>query len=308
MKERLRDGLGPRVGSLLERLERGVTRDDHLATVARIVARPDLLETLPVEARPIAACLLGEGRRLLAGEPPRGAAPDVPASVPSPEAFREAARRRGPYESGGGMEACHLAGLLRLPDERSGAPPQGPLPEPGAEAERAGPPAREVAALNASLAVDGPDAEHVSELVAQARALPARRWFLRRGTCYGTGHLLLALLRVVPGPLAPYTREVCDRLVRHVEIRRRGALAFRPEGLPDGSAPAVERLRFAVALATAARCFGDLRYLNTALKLNDWHRRRLLPGRRSGTDSLAALHYVVSIARQESALREGLAP
>ena len=56
-------------------------------------------------------------------------------------------------------------------------------------------------------------------------------------------------------------------------------------------------------LVEATETFGDLRYLNTALKLNDWQLRHQ---RRRAASATARLHYAVAIGRQERAMREML--
>jgi hypothetical protein len=212
----------------------------------------------------------------------------------------------GPFESGEVATAIHWIALL--PDAVD-VPPACPWlrNECGPAVADAAPEPRRFARLDAALAAGAGVADAAPVLQAHASALEPRGWFLLKGTGYGAAHLLRALLRTVRAspdhPLASYTREVCDRLIRHVEVRRQQSLAFRSEALPLGADPRVERSRFALALVEATETFGDLRYLNTALKLNDWQLRHQ---RRRVASATARLHYAVAIGRQESAMREVL--
>ncbi len=64
----------------------------------------------------------------------------------------------------------------------------------------------------------------------------------------------------------------------------------------------MEWLAIAILFARAARRRGDLRFLNAALKINDWAyspHRRIRPGPRRG-------RYLLSLAEQEMALAEAL--
>jgi hypothetical protein len=212
----------------------------------------------------------------------------------------------GPFESGEVAAAIHWIALL--PDAVGVAPACPWLrSECGPAVADAVPDPRRLARLDAALAAGAGVAEAAPVLQAHAFALEPRGWFLLKGTGYGTAHLLRALLRTVRAspdhPLASYTREVCDRLIRHVEVRRLQSLAFRREALPVGADPRAERSRFALALVEATETFGDLRYLNTALKLNDWQLRHQ---RRRAASATARLHYAVAIGRQERAMREVL--
>jgi len=142
--------------------------------------------------------------------------------------------------------------------------------------------------------------------------LPPRLWFRQRGALFGTARLLRALLAVADASEArtrDYTRDVCDRLLRHLEVRRDGWLPFRPAGRPAGAWDELERLRFTHALLDACERFGDLRYLNAVLKANDWHHRSLR--RAGGVDpqqlALARRLYLQSFRRQEAQMRRHFA-
>ena len=89
--------------------------------------------------------------------------------------------------------------------------------------------------------------------------------------------------------------------MRHAEVLRENSLVLDAGVLPVGADPLTERLRYALALVEASYAFGDLRYLNSALKLFD----RFIGDARRGTDA-ARLHYAVGVGAQERAMREVL--
>jgi hypothetical protein len=137
------------------------------------------------------------------------------------------------------------------------------------------------------------------------RVRPAR-WFLKKGGVLGCGDLLRALLARTrdgaPGPEDAYTRDVCDRLLRHLEVKRDDWLPFRAP-LPAAKAER-ERITFTHALLDAFEIYEDARYLNAALKANEWHSARLASPtpNASADDLMCALGYVASVARQEVAM------
>jgi hypothetical protein len=137
-----------------------------------------------------------------------------------------------------------------------------------------------------------------------ARHFAPRLWFPKRGVLYGSANLLRALIRTASAPNSAtrdYTREVCDRLLRHLEVRREDYLPFQPDSRPADACDELERLRFTAALLDATELFDDARYLNAALKANDWHLRALRS--RSETQGLARLYYLHGFERQEALLR-----
>lgn len=147
-----------------------------------------------------------------------------------------------------------------------------------------------------------------------------RHWFLvAKGVRYGSADLLRSAVGLLgreirggspaaSGPeLRDYLRETLDRLIRHVEVRREAALGFAPESLPPEADSTLERLRFTLALLEGARVFADVRYLNTALKLDDWHLRVLRRDRGAASDPRVAsrfLHYLVALSAQEEHMQE----
>ena len=86
---------------------------------------------------------------------------------------------------------------------------------------------------------------------------------------------LLALLSQDDETVIQEIRSLLDVLLRHVELRRKGSLRLRTS--QRASQRWFELHDSAILLARSARIYTDLRYLNAALKLNDWalpvHRR-----------------------------------
>jgi hypothetical protein len=95
---------------------------------------------------------------------------------------------------------------------------------------------------------------------------------------------------------------VCERLLRHLEVRGDQALEFRSTAREAWQAR-LERIRFTHALLDASESFRDLRFLNTALKQNDRHHRELARAGSGVGRDLLGVHYAASVARQESLLR-----
>jgi len=265
--------LGPGVEALLRRLERGVAAQDHLRLAARLerAARA----RLPAGSDALAACEPG----LLAG---------AAADETSPPALA----LQGVALEGAG--AAGAAGSWDAALEVAAAPPSAVACvvlaglRSGALSPAAG--RRAVGGL-----LDG---------------LEPRRWFARAGTPYGSANALRALIALGSGAAghAEARSEICERLLRHVEVRREAAFRVRAS---DGVRPwqaRLERLRFTLALLDAAQAAGDLRFLNAALKENDRRHRacaRLRPARRV-EDALLGLHYAASVARQERLFGEFL--
>lgn len=158
------------------------------------------------------------------------------------------------------------------------------------------------------------DVARGDEILAETvQAFPPRGWFAKQGVVFGSARLLRALIAVADAPdsrTRAYTRDVCERLLRHLEVRRSVWLPFRPCGRPDHAFDEVERLGFTLALLDASERFADHRFLNAALKANDWHYAALRKHPR-GVGALpfarARKRYVESFRRQEALLQRHFA-
>ncbi len=138
--------------------------------------------------------------------------------------------------------------------------------------------------------------------------LPPKDWYPSAGTLYGTSYVLRSFLalRNCPRVFTDYARDVSERLLRHIEVRRRHALLFREDSVSADASYLLERIRFTLSILDAADLFCDARYLNVALKANDWHYRSVqrmkVPSNltpENAVDLMTILHYIVSIANQE---------
>lgn len=123
--------------------------------------------------------------------------------------------------------------------------------------------------------------------------LPNKRIIDRNGLIPQSGMMLLSILDKPNGDRAFLETEL-ERLLRRVEVKRRTALESAGSG--DRQNAWLEKHAIAILFSRAARTFQDLRFLNAALKLNDWafsSHRRLRAG--------AHLErYVWSLAEQET--------
>jgi hypothetical protein len=93
-------------------------------------------------------------------------------------------------------------------------------------------------------------------------------------------------------------KEQMERLLRHIEVRRREALHFDKVFREDERWTAIHRLSLLCTLF--ARQEGDYRFLNVALKLNDWSFRH---HQRKGA-GLPRLDYLEALLEAEIALME----
>lgn len=158
------------------------------------------------------------------------------------------------------------------------------------------------------------DRQIIERMTPLLDGLGEHRWFLlKRGTIYGTADFLrsmLAILEASPdgiekGRIATYCHEVVERLTRHLEVKREDALRFDSTSLPEDADQEVERVRFSLALIQASRVFDDRRFLNTALKSNDWHLERLRRTRGHSVElDTLVLHYMASLTAQETRMHE----
>jgi len=113
------------------------------------------------------------------------------------------------------------------------------------------------------------------------------------------GRSLAALEAANDPDTADFTARAVESLLRHVEVKRRAALTlFSPPLNPDEAR--LERCDLAIYLCLRARRCGDLRLLNTALKLNDW----AYPAFRGRAKPDAQARYLRALAEQERAVKE----
>ena len=147
-------------------------------------------------------------------------------------------------------------------------------------------------------------------LLKQIGNLTPDDWFYPEGILYGSSFLLRSLLTLSQvkwqGLSVDYIKEVSERLLQVIEIKRQRAFEFRMKSVPKDASYPLERLRFTLALFEAAGVFNDIRFLNAGLKMNDWNtktvcRIKVEPKSSSGNSLplMIKLHYIMSIACQE---------
>lgn len=113
----------------------------------------------------------------------------------------------------------------------------------------------------ASLRSALPSQEACTRWIADLEGDRIVRW---KGVHAGTSAMVLAMY--MDGSIA--LDEWLETLLRHVEVRRKQALGRLPDGKPEGQL--LERSQMAYLFSRVAVDRTDMRYLNAALKLNDW--------------------------------------
>jgi len=121
------------------------------------------------------------------------------------------------------------------------------------------------------------------------------RW---KGVQRGTSEHMLALFLDEDDALADEVYAWLQALLRHVEVRRKAALYLLPDG--DADPERIEQSQTAYLFSRAAIRWRDARFLNAALKLNDWS----FPTFRSGPRTVAGCWYVLALAGTEHTLEQ----
>ena len=149
-----------------------------------------------------------------------------------------------------------------------------------------------------------PDAAELpaDEARAWARRCPEGR-VIRKGTLVaGSGRSLSRLDELDADDTRDFVDRNAERLLLHVESRRRQSLRdFEPAAAH--SSAWIERHDVVVFFSRRARRRGDLRFLNAAFKLNDW----AYPAHRRSPPAAQLARYLLALAEQERAAREVLA-
>lgn len=138
---------------------------------------------------------------------------------------------------------------------------------------------------------------------------PSREWLEKtreRGLVLGgtverfSAMELLALLAQEDDLVLEEIRPLLDALLRHVEIRRKRSLQLSADQRP--SQRWFEVHDSAILLARSARTYMDLRYLNAALKLNDW----ALPVHRRSVPADLLARYLLAVSEVRLAVEKML--
>ncbi|MCR4414982.1 MAG: hypothetical protein NUV77_21395 [Thermoguttaceae bacterium] len=150
-----------------------------------------------------------------------------------------------------------------------------------------------------AIATEPPGSLSPDELVRWVEGVPEGKVVTAKRLFAGTGRHLAALEETRLSKYKAFLDRSLESLLRNVEIRRHGSL--QPLVPPVTAEDAwVEKHDVAILFAATARRRRDLRFLNAAMKLNDWafrSHRRLPWGR-------ALSRYLVALAQQELAAKE----
>lgn len=158
--------------------------------------------------------------------------------------------------------------------------------------------------------IEGHDAAKIiSQLII---TLPPNRWFYSGSSgrvIYGTSFLLRSLLLLCKtnyrNHFNDYTNDVCERLLRKVEIKKENIFNF--VGNESYNANLIlEQMRFIISILEISSTYKDLRFLNAALKANDrvynyFNRLKLSINstNKNIQNILAAVYYTLGIHMQE---------
>ena len=113
-----------------------------------------------------------------------------------------------------------------------------------------------------------------------------------------SAELLTSMLLIEPNSFENEVATWMERLLRHVEVRRKDSLQIHPGG--THSEHALIRNDMALCFLTASHKWGDLRFLNAALKLNDW----AFSSYRGRSESHSLTRYLLVLTECELALKE----
>jgi len=158
--------------------------------------------------------------------------------------------------------------------------------------------------------LDGQDAAKItSKLII---TLPPNRWFYSGTSArviYGTSFLLRTLLLLCKtnyrNQFNDYTNDVCERLLRKVEIKKENIFNF-VEHESYNTNLVLEQMRFIISILEISSTNKDLRFLNAGLKANDrvfnYFKRLKLSinvTNKNIQNILAAVYYTIGIKIQE---------
>ena len=129
-------------------------------------------------------------------------------------------------------------------------------------------------------------------------SLPDGSVLTKKGLVHQTGRMLLRLLAVEDSSNDAFIHDSLERLLRHVEVRRKACL--QPNPPLSWSETWIEKHDIAYLFCVHARNSRDFRFLNGAMKLNDWGYRAY----RRNASVEQTLSLVRAILEQELILAE----
>jgi len=147
--------------------------------------------------------------------------------------------------------------------------------------------------------------EEINAATAWLRSLSDGQAIRRGVTALDTGRRLDQLAAAADPQAAAVVDDNAERLLRHIETRRRESLSelCDPQRNPlplDRHARSMQRHDIAIFFCRHARRKQDIRFLNAALKLNDW----AFAAHRRFRASEHSARYLLALAEQETTLHD----
>ena len=139
---------------------------------------------------------------------------------------------------------------------------------------------------------------NLDQITAWIERLPKNRIVTSDWLILGSGDVLLWLNDHQPPHLQGFFHENMERTLRHIEVKRKAALQMRTPSTTNVTW--MERHAVAIVFCRYTRDTGDVRYLNAALKLNDW----AYPSHRKLSITSRLIRYLLALAEAEAAIRE----
>ena len=134
------------------------------------------------------------------------------------------------------------------------------------------------------------------EDVAKSEFQAETGWFGRQGLTPGAGQ---ELDRLDSQGESRQVSEILEKLLRHVEVKREKSLGKFTQSLTPAQAW-LERCNVSILFSRAARRHHDLRFLNAALKMNEWYFQKIGNSRSPEITT----RYLLALAEQELSAKE----
>ena len=114
----------------------------------------------------------------------------------------------------------------------------------------------------------------------------------------GTG-IYLDMLDESMGDLQDFTAKLLESLLKYVEIKRKKTLSSFSQNITKES-KTLEGLGISILFSRFAKRHSDIRFLNAALKMNDW----FFPILRTAVSGKPLVYYLLSLTEQELTVAE----
>ena len=138
-----------------------------------------------------------------------------------------------------------------------------------------------------------PPDEHA--LDAWIETLPNGFGLTRQKLLPGSGEMMINMLAHYPAKYENFLADNLERLLRHVEVKRKDCLPLTETG--KNISAATEKNNISILFSQYTHSTGDARFLNAALKLNDW-----AFGTRKQLNTSEQIRYLLALAEAEAAL------